>query len=187
LDFSSSPDLFLKGQQMKRRAFLSLMGGAAASWPLDARSAAGKRPTVGFLVPGTQAAYAQWIAGFAQRLRELGWVDGDNVAIMYRWTEGAKERYAEIASELVALKVDVIVTSGSEGVIAAKQATSTIPIVFAATSDPVATGLVASLAHPGGAFRRSRPIPPARKSNCYAKSCQVFNGWRSWPIPTIRE
>ena len=126
------------------------MGAAAASWPLDARSAAAKRPTVGFLGPGTQAVYAQWIAGFAQRLRELGWVDGDNVAIVYRWTEGAKERYAEIASELVALKVDVIVTSGSEGVIAAKQATSTIPTVFAATSDPVATGLVASLAHPGG-------------------------------------
>jgi putative tryptophan/tyrosine transport system substrate-binding protein len=134
---------------MKRRAFL-LLGGAAAAWPLRALSAAGKRPTVGFLVPGTQASYAQWIDAFAQRMRELGWRDGDNLQIIYRATEGVKERYTEIAAELVRLKVDVIVTSGSEGVVAAKQATSAIPIVFAATSDPVATGLVESLAHPGG-------------------------------------
>jgi putative ABC transport system substrate-binding protein len=134
---------------MKRRAFL-LLGGAAAVWPLSARSAAGKRPTVGFLVPGTQAAYAQLIAGFVQRMQELGWTDGDNVAIVYRWTDGAQERYAEIAAEFVKLKIDVIVTSGSEGVVAARQATSAIPIVFAATADPVAIGLVASLAHPGG-------------------------------------
>jgi putative ABC transport system substrate-binding protein len=134
---------------MKRRAFL-LLGGAAAAWPLRALSAAGKRPTVGFLVPGTQASYAQWIDAFAQRMRELGWRDGDNLQIIYRATEGVKERYTEIAAELVRLKVDVIVTAGSEGVVAAKQATSAIPIVFAATSDPVATGLVESLAHPGG-------------------------------------
>jgi putative ABC transport system substrate-binding protein len=101
-------------------------------------------------VPGTQAAYAQLIAGFVQRMQELGWTDGDNVAIVYRWTDGAQERYAEIAAEFVKLKIDVIVTSGSEGVVAARQATSAIPIVFAATADPVAIGLVASLAHPGG-------------------------------------
>jgi ABC-type uncharacterized transport system substrate-binding protein len=135
---------------MKRRAFLSLFGGAAAAWPLSARSATVKPPTVGFLVPGTQAAYAQLIAGFVQRSQELGWTDGDNVAIVYRWTDGARERYAEIAAEFGRLKVDVIVTSGSEGVVAARQATSAIPIVFAATADPVAIGLVASLAHPGG-------------------------------------
>lgn len=83
-------------------------------------------------------------------MRELGWRDSDNVEIIYRATDGVKGRYAEIAAELVKLKVDVIVTSGSEGVVAAKRATSAIPIVFAATSDPVAIGLVASLAHPGG-------------------------------------
>jgi putative ABC transport system substrate-binding protein len=83
-------------------------------------------------------------------MRELGWRDSDNVEIIYRATEGVKERYAEIAAEFVKLKVDVIVTSGSEGVVAAKQATSAIPIVFAATADPVAIGLVESLAHPGG-------------------------------------
>ena len=133
---------------MKRRAFL-LLGGAAVAWPLSARSAPGKQ-VIGFLVPGTQASYAQWIAGFAQRLRELGWRDGDNVDIVYRATDGVNARLPEIAAEFVKLKVDVIVTSGSEGVVAAKQATAAIPIVFAATADPVAIGLVESLAHPGG-------------------------------------
>jgi ABC-type uncharacterized transport system substrate-binding protein len=137
-------------RQMKRRAFLSLFGGAVAAWPVRARAAAGKRPTVGFLVPGTQASYAQWLSGFVQRMRELGWRDSDNVEIIYRATEGVQERYAEIAAEFVKLKVDVIVATGSEGVVAAKQATSAIPIVFAATADPVAIGLVESLAHPGG-------------------------------------
>jgi len=135
---------------MKRRAFLSLFGAAAAYRSLGAHAAVGKRPTVGFLVPGTQAAYDQLIAGFVQRLGELGWADGDNVAIAYRSTEGVKERFAEIATEFAQLKVDVIVTTGSEGVVAARQATSVIPIVFAATADPVAAGLVESLAHPGG-------------------------------------
>lgn len=133
---------------MKRRAFL-LLGGAAAAWPRSVRSANVKR-VIGFLVPGTKAAYDQYIAAFVQRLRELSWTEGENVAIVYRWTEGLKERLAEIAAEFARLKVDVIVTSASEGVIAAKQATSAIPIVFAATSDPVAAGLVESLAHPGG-------------------------------------
>jgi putative ABC transport system substrate-binding protein len=129
---------------MKRRAFL-LLGGAAAAWPRSVRSANVKR-VIGFLVPGTKA----YIAAFVQRLRELSWTEGENVAIVYRWTEGLKERLAEIAAEFARLKVDVIVTSASEGVIVAKQATSAIPIVFAATSDPVAAGLVESLAHPGG-------------------------------------
>ncbi len=133
---------------MRRRAFL--LGSAAATWPLRAGSATVNRRVVGFLVPGTQASYAQWIAGFAQRLPELGWRDGDNVDIVYRATDGVNERLAEIAAEFVKLKVDVIVTSASEATIAAKHATSAIPIVFAATSDPVAIGLVESLAHPGG-------------------------------------
>ncbi len=133
---------------MKRRAFLSL--GAAAAWPLRASSATAKRPVIGFLLAGTPAFYAQWLAGFVQRMRELGWEDSDNVEIIYRATDGANERLAEFAAEFVKLKVDVIVTSGSEGVLAAKQATSAIPIVFAATADPVAIGLVESLARPGG-------------------------------------
>jgi putative ABC transport system substrate-binding protein len=93
--------------------------------------------------------WSQWLAAFLQRLRELGWAEGRTVAIEIRWAEGRNERYAEIAAEFVRLKVDVIVTSGA-AVLAAKEATSVIPIVFAAANDPVAGGLVASLARPGG-------------------------------------
>ena len=98
----------------------------------------------------TPSAESQWVAAFVQRLRELGWIEGRTVAIEYRWAEGRSERFAEIAAEFVRLKVDVIVTSGTAAVVAAKQATSVIPIVFAAAGDPVGTGLVASLARPGG-------------------------------------
>lgn len=80
---------------MKRRAFLSLFGGAAAAWPLSIQAATGKRPVVGFMVSGSQASYAQNIAGFVHRMRELGWTDGDNVAIVYRWADGVTERFAE--------------------------------------------------------------------------------------------
>jgi putative ABC transport system substrate-binding protein len=135
-----------------RRKFLAtLLGGAAAAWPLTARAQQpGKLPTIGFLVPGTPSLHGQWFAALVQRLRDLGWIEGRTVAIEYRWAEGRTERAAEIAAEFVRLKVDVIVTSGTAFVVAAKQATSVIPIVFAAAGDPVGTGLVASLARPGG-------------------------------------
>jgi hypothetical protein len=109
-----------------------------------------KLPTIGFLGPNTPSLDSRRLAAFAQRLRELGWIEGRNVAIEYRWAEGRTERLAEFATEFVRLKVDVIVTSGTPPVIAAKQATSVIPIVFAAVGDPVSTGLVTSLARPGG-------------------------------------
>ena len=129
----------------------SALGGAAAAWPLAARAQQpGKLPTIGFLGASTPSAESQWIAAFVQRLRELGWIEGRTVAIEYRWAEGRSERFAEIAAEFVRLKVDVIVTSGTPAVLAAKQATSVIPIVFATAGDPVGTGLVASLARPGG-------------------------------------
>lgn len=137
---------------MKRREFITLLGGAAASVtaPLVARAQQpGKLPTIGVL-GGDASAWSTWTVAFAQRLSELGWVEGRNVAIEYRWTEGRNERAAEIAAEFVRLKVDVIVTAGTANIIAAKQATSAIPIVFALASDPVADGLVASLARPGG-------------------------------------
>ena len=134
----------------ERREFITLLGGAAAAWPLAARAQqAGKLPTIGFLGTSTPSAWGQWIAAFVQRLRELGWIEGRTVAIEYRWAEGRRERFAEIAAEFVRLKVDVIVTAG-RAALAAKQATSVIPIVFAAAGDPVGTGLVASLARPGG-------------------------------------
>src|SRR5262249_34420862 len=110
----------------------------------------GKLPTIGLLGANTSSAASQWVAAFVQRLRELGWIEGRTVAIEYRWAEGRSERFAEIAAEFVRLKVDVIVTWGTASVVAAMQATSTIPIVFATAGDPVGTGLVASLARPGG-------------------------------------
>jgi ABC-type uncharacterized transport system substrate-binding protein len=136
---------------VRRRAFITLFGGAAAAWPLVARAQQqGKLPVIGLLGANTASAMSQWTAAFVQRLRELGWIEGRTVAIEYRWAEGRSERYAEIAAELVRLKVDVIVTSGNVAALAAKQATATIPIVFPAAADPVGTGLVASLARPGG-------------------------------------
>jgi putative tryptophan/tyrosine transport system substrate-binding protein len=136
---------------MKRRAFITLLGGAAAAWPLAARAQQpGKLPTIGFQGAATPSVASQWVAAFMQRLRELGWVEGRTVAIEYRWAEGRSERFSEIAVEFVRLKVDVIVTWGTASVIAAKQTTSVIPIVFASAGDPVGTGLVASLARPGG-------------------------------------
>ena len=135
---------------MKRRQFITLIGGAAA-WPLAARAQkGGKLPTIGLLGSGTLAAQSQWTAAFVQRLRELGWTDGRNVTIEYRWAEGRIPRFAEIAEELVRLKVDVIVTHNTPPILAAKQATSAIPIVFATAGDPVGTGIVANLARPGG-------------------------------------
>ena len=134
---------------MKRREFITLLGGSAA-WPLAARAQQpSKLPTIGLLGAGTRSGWADWVAAFVQRLRELGWIEGRTVAIEYRWAEGRPERYIEIAAEFVRLKVDVIVTVGS-AVDAVKQATSVIPVVFAAAVDPLGTGLVASLARPGG-------------------------------------
>jgi putative ABC transport system substrate-binding protein len=136
---------------MKRREFITLIGGAAAAWPLAARAQqSGKLRTIGFMGQSTRSAASEWVAAFVQRLRELGWIEGRNIAIEYRWAEGREERFAGIAAEFVRLKVDVIVTSGTPQVLAAKQATSVIPIVFASSGDPVAGGLVASLARPGG-------------------------------------
>jgi putative tryptophan/tyrosine transport system substrate-binding protein len=135
---------------VKRREFITLLGGAAATWPLAARAQQANAATIGLLGTGTAAAQSQWTTAFVQRMRELGWVEGRNLAIEYRWAEGRTERLADLANDLVRLKVDVIVTHNTPGPLAAKQATSTIPIVFATAGDPVGTGIVASLARPGG-------------------------------------
>jgi putative tryptophan/tyrosine transport system substrate-binding protein len=135
---------------MRRRQFISLLG-TAAMLPLAARAQqAGKLPTIGLWGPTTPSIDSQRVAAFVQRLRELGWIEGRTVKIEYRWAGGRNERAAEIAAEFVRLKVDVIVTQGTPSVLAAKQATSVIPIVFAAVGDPVDSGLVASLSRPGG-------------------------------------
>jgi putative ABC transport system substrate-binding protein len=135
---------------MNRRDVITLLGGAAAAWPFVARAQQpGKRPMIGFLGTTSQAAWRSWTREFVQRLRELGWVEGNTVAIEYRWTEERGERLVEIAHEFVRLKVDVIVAGGA-AVPTLKQATSIIPIVFPIAPDPVGTGMITSLARPGG-------------------------------------
>ena len=152
----------LPTQSLRRREFLALLSGAAVGtlgWPHSARaqrqdSARPRRPvrvrSIGFLGATTPTIWSANVAAFTGRLRELGWVEGSNIAIDYRWAEGRDDRYAELAAELARQKVEVIVTAGTTTVMAVKQATATIPIVFAAAGDPVRTGLVASLARPGG-------------------------------------
>jgi putative ABC transport system substrate-binding protein len=136
---------------MRRREFITLLGGAAAVWPLTARAQqSAKPPIIGHLSPTSASTESQWTAAFVRRLHELGWIEGSTVEIEYRWAERHAERYSEFAADLVRLKVSVIVTSSTPPTIAAKQATSAIPIVFAASGDPVGSGLVASLARPGG-------------------------------------
>jgi putative ABC transport system substrate-binding protein len=137
---------------MQRRDFITLMGGATALAvsPLAAHAQkAGKLRTVGFLGANSPATQSQWTAAFVQRLRELGWTEGRNLAIEYRWAEGRFDRSPAFVAEFVRLKVDVIVTHATANVVAAKQATRSIPIVFTSVADPVGNNLVASLARPG--------------------------------------
>ena len=134
---------------MRRRDFIAAFGSAAIAWPLAARAQqAAKLPTIGFLGSATPASWSPWLTVFVQRLRELGWTEGRNVAIEVRWGEGRSDRFSEIAAEFVRLKVDVIVTGGNAA-LAVKQVTSVIPIIFAVAVDPVGSGLVRSLARPG--------------------------------------
>jgi putative ABC transport system substrate-binding protein len=133
---------------MRRRDFITLLGGAAAGWPLAARAQrGGKLPTIGYLIAGS--GIPEYRAAFVRRLQELGWIEGRTVAIEDRYAEGRPERFSEIAAEFVRLKVDVIVAAAGPAV-AAKEVTSVIPIVFPISNDPVGVGLVASLARPGG-------------------------------------
>jgi len=136
---------------MRRRDFVRGSVGFAVSRPLSAHAQQERKPpTIGFMGASSLSAIDRYLAAWVQRLNELGWIDGRSVLIEYRWANGRNERMAEIATEFVRMKVDIIVTHGTAAVIAAKQATSIIPIVFAVAGDPVGTGLVASLARPGG-------------------------------------
>ena len=140
----------MSSKQIWRRELLGVIG-AAAAWPLAAHAQQpGKAPTVGLLVGSSAATSSAWVAAFVQRLRELGWVEGSNIEIEYRWAEGRSERAAEVAAEFVTRKVDVIVVGGTPATMAVKQATTVIPIVFVGPANPLGSGLVASLARPGG-------------------------------------
>ena len=136
---------------MRRREFITLLGGGMASWPLavGAQQTA-KLPNLGFLTAGTPGAGSPGLPALLEGLRQLGWIEGKTIVIEYRYAQNCNDRLPELAAELVRLNVDVIAAAGTLAALAAKHATTTIPIVMTSAGDPIGNGLVASLARPGG-------------------------------------
>jgi putative ABC transport system substrate-binding protein len=144
----------------------------------------GKLPTIGFLGSGTPLSQRHVAAAFVQRLRELGWTEGSNVLIAYRWAEGRTERYAQIAAEFAKLNVDVVLASGAASVAAAKQASPVTPIVFPVVNDPLGTGLIASLARPGGnitGLSLQNSDLAGKRLDILREAVPGCEGWRSSP------
>jgi putative tryptophan/tyrosine transport system substrate-binding protein len=136
---------------IRRREFITLLGGAAVAWPLAGRAQqVHKAPRIGYLGGSSASLERHLVEAFRQRLRELGYAEGEKIAIEYRWAEGEDDRLPGLAAELVRLTPEVIVAAGTPGTLAVKQATSTIPIVFASSGNPVTAGLVSSYSRPGG-------------------------------------
>ena len=144
----------------RRRVVIALGAGAFAAPLASFAQEPAKIARIGFLGAGSASVTASWVEALRTGLRDLGYIEGKNIVIEYRWADGKYERLADLAGELVRLKVDVLVTHGTSGTRAAKQATTTIPIVMAISGDAVGTGLVASLARPGGNITGSTAISP---------------------------
>ena len=156
---------------MERREFITLLGSTAGTWPLVANAQQkSKAVTIGFLGATSSPVTSQWTAAFAQRLSQLGWIDGRNVAIDNRWAEGSTENMIKIALEFAQRKVDVIVAQGTQAALAAKAASTDIPIVFVLVGDPVGSGLTASLAHPGA----NATGPSSQSSDLAGKRLGLF-------------
>ena len=157
---------------MQRRDFIKVIAGSAVVWPFAARAQRTAKPVIGFLGPASPSTFASRIEAFRLGLRDFGYIEGTNITVEYRWAEGRYERLPELAAELVRSNVDLIVTHGTPGSLAAKRATTTIPIVMANIGDPVATGVVASIARPDGNITGQTFFNPelrAKESSCSRK------------------